>query len=201
MKKFISLFTCILILMFCSVIHATTTFTATLETDKSILKAGDEIEIALKLENFTENEKGINVLLGILDYDKSIFEKVEQEDITSIQYWEAPTFNTDNGKLLLDTYTFVSESHNAVKIKLKVKDNITETKTTEIKLKEIVASDGENDIEVEDAIVTLQVEKSTNSSSATNGSMDNKIVYMVIIILAIIILGSIIIVAFKRKNN
>ena len=201
MKKVISFITCILIMLFSSVIYATTSFTATLQSDKSNLKAGEEVEVVLKLENFTENENGVNVLLGVLDYDKSIFEKVEQEDITSIQYWEAPTLNPENGKLLLDTYTFVNESHNAVKIKLKVKENISETKTTEIKLTDIVASDGESDIVIDDSITTLQVEKSVVSVNAADGFKDNKIVYMVIIILAVLILGSILIVVVKKKKE
>lgn len=199
MKKIISFVTCILILLFTSVIYATTTFTATLQSDKSILKAGDEVNLVLKLENFTENENGINILLANINYDKSIFEKVEQKDISTIQYWEAPTFNPDKGKLILETYTFVNETHNVLKIKLKVKESISETKMTEVKLSGIVASDGESDIKVDDAIVSLEVEKSNEVVSDTEKATSYKAVYTILIIFAIIVLGSIIIVLIKKK--
>ena len=200
-KKIVSIFAGILLLIYSSTIYATTTFSAILECDKTSIKPGEEIEVAVKLENFTEGENGINVLLATLEYDKAIFEEVKDKDIIPVQYWESPIYNKDNGKLVLDTYTFVNESHNAIKIKLKVKENITDGQLAEIKLANIEASDGSTDISVASSVLILPVENSDNVVIAESNTTDNKIIYMVGIILAIIIIGAISIVIVKRRNK
>ncbi len=199
MKKFASVCIALIIVFITSAVYATTTFTAKLETDKSVIKAGEELEIVLKLENFTENEKGINVLIATLEYDKGIFEVVSENDISLVQFWNAPIYNSENGKIVMESNDFIDTSHNALKIKLKVKENIEENTTTEIKVKDISASDGEKDIYVEDAVAVIQVEKLTEEEIANNNTNDNKILIMTLAILGIVIVGSVCIVIVKKK--
>ena len=199
MKKFASVCIALIIVFITSAVYATTTFTAKLETDKSVIKAGEELEIVLKLENFTENEKGINVLIATLEYDKGIFEVVSENDISLVQFWNAPIYNSENGKIVMESNDFIDTSHNALKIKLKAKENIEENTTTEIKVKDISASDGETDIYVEDAVAVIQVEKLTEEENANNNTNDNKILIMTLAILGIVIVGSVCIVIVKKK--
>lgn len=199
MKKFTSLCIALIIVFITSAVYATTTFTAKLESDKSVVKAGEELEIVLKLENFTENEKGINVFLGTLDYDKNLFETVEEDDITVLRYWNSPMFNSQNGKVIVEANEFIDVPHNVLKIKLKAKENIEKNTTTEIKIKEISTSDGQTDIYVDDAVAVLQVEKVNAEDGNNKNTSDNKIMIMVLAILGIVIVGSICIVLVKKK--
>lgn len=196
MKKFASICIALIIVFIMSTVFATTTFTAKLESNKSVIKAGEEVEVVLKLEGFTENEKGINVLLGTIEYDKNIFEKLEDNNIELLQFWNSPMYNSENGKIILEANEFIDTSHNVLKIKLKVKENIGANTTTEVKVKEISASDGQTDIYVEDAAAAIQVEK-TNGGNII--SSDNKMVIAVLSILGIVIVGSICIVFVKKK--
>lgn len=198
MKKFASICISLIIVFIMSTVYATTTFTAKLESNKSVIKAGEEVEVVLKLEGFTENEKGINVLLGTIDYDKNIFEKLEENDIELLQYWNSPMYNSENGKIILEANEFIDTSHNVLKIKLKVKENIEANTTTEVKVKEISASDSQTDIYVEDAVTVIQVEK-TNGDNVNENSSDNKMLIAVLSILGIVIVGSICIVFVKKK--
>lgn len=199
MKKITSICLSLIIIFITSVAYATTTFTAKLESDKLTVKAGEEVEIVLKLEDFTENEKGTNVLLGTLEYDRNIFEKIEDEDIEILQYWNSPMYNSENGKLILEANEFINTPHNVLKIKFKVKDNIEENTSTEIRVKEISGSDSQVDILTDDAVAVLQVEKANLEDSTNENTADNKMMIVILSILGIIIVGSICIVIVKKK--
>ena len=199
MKKITSICVSLIIIFITSVAYATTTFTAKLESDKLTVKAGEEVEIVLKLEDFTENEKGTNVLLGTLEYDRNIFEKIEDEDIEILQYWNSPMYNSENGKLILEANEFINTPHNVLKIKFKVKDNIEENTSTEIRVKEISGSDSQVDILTDDAVAVLQVEKANLEDSTNENTSDNKMMIVILSILGIIIVGSICIVIVKKK--
>ena len=199
MKKITSICLSLIIIFITSVAYATTTFTAKLESNKLTVKAGEEVEIVLKLEDFTENEKGTNVLLGTLEYDRNIFEKIEDEDIEILQYWNSPMYNSENGKLILEANEFINTPHNVLKIKFKVKDNIEENTSTEIRVKEISGSDSQVDILTDDAVAVLQVEKANLEDSTNENTADNKMMIVILSILGIIIVGSICIVIVKKK--
>ena len=199
MKKITSICLSLIIIFITSVAYATTTFTAKLESNKLTVKAGEEVEIVLKLEDFTENEKGTNVLLGTLEYDRNIFEKIEDEDIEILQYWNSPMYNSENGKLILEANEFINTPHNVLKIKFKVKDNIEENTSTEIRVKEISGSDSQVDILTDDAVAVLQVEKANLEDSKNENTADNKMMIVILSILGIIIVGSICIVIVKKK--
>ena len=199
MKKITSICLSLIIIFITSVAYATTTFTAKLESDKLTVKAGEELEVVLKLEGFTENEKGTNVLLGTLEYDRNIFEKVEEDDIEILQYWNSPMYNSENGKLILEANEFINTPHNVLKIKFKVKDNIEENTSTEIRVKEISGSDSQVDILTDDAVAVLQVEKANLEDSKNENTADNKMMIVILSILGIIIVGSICIVIVKKK--
>ncbi len=52
MKKIISLLTAILISLCVSTVYATISFNATLEANKTTIKAGDEVELKIKTRQF-----------------------------------------------------------------------------------------------------------------------------------------------------
>lgn len=201
MKKFFSICIALIIVFITSTVFATTNFIVKLESNKSIIKSGEELEVVIKLDNFTENENGINVFLGTLEYDKNIFEEVQEDDIQTLEFWTAPVYNTENGKFIVDANSFVNTSHDALKIKLKVKENMNiDTTTTEIKLKDISASDGQNDIYPEEASISLEVEK-TNNIDEKQSISENKMIIIILVVLAVVIIVSICIVLVKKKSK
>ena len=199
MKKIISLCIILVILVMTSFVYATTTFVAKLECNKTTVKAGEELEIVLKLEDFTENENGINVILGTIEYDKNIFEKLDEDDIELLQYWVSPVYNAENGKIILEANEFVDTSHNVLKIKFNVKETMNDNMKTEIKVKDICASDGQTDIYVEDAVAVVHVQNHDSVYNLEDDTLNNKTLIAIFAILVIIIIGSICIVFVKKK--
>ena len=127
----------------------------------------------------------------MIDNEEDIIEKVINSEQLLPLYIEEVVSKESND--------FIDTSHNALKIKLKAKENIEENTTTEIKVKDISASDGETDIYVEDAVAVIQVEKLTEEENANNNTNDNKILIMTLAILGIVIVGSVCIVIVKKK--
>lgn len=191
MKKGITAILSLLICSVATVVLATTSFTARLESNVTTLEPGTEVELSLKLENFTEGEAGISVLLATIDYDRAVFEKITEKDLTLGSNWGSILYNEENGKLLLDSYVPVDTSHEAVKIKLKVREDMSSKGNMQIAIKEINASDGLKDIYTDDATITFEY----------NNIEANKLTILILSVLGIIILASVLIVAFKRKKN
>ncbi len=189
-----------IIVVLCSVVYATETFTMELQANKNTLKPGEELEIILSMGGFTEEGNGIGAVLANLEYDRTIFDRIEKENITVLKYWEEPTFNPENGSLLIDSYTFVNEPHEAVKIKLKVKDKIKETTTTEIKLTNIVGTDGDHDIEVADATTTVNIEKS-RLFFGSNSQDNSNLFYIIAGVAVLVILVGVIVIFVTKKSK
>ncbi len=193
---------CTIIITLGCVVYAEDTFSIKLQKNKETLKAGEELEVILEVNNFTEGSKGTSIIQANLEYDKKYFETVQSNDITVLNYWEGHTFNPEAGTILLDRYNPVNEPHEAVKIKLKVKDKIKETTTTEIKLTNIVGTDGDHDIEVADATTTVNIEKS-KLFFGSNSQDNNNLFYIIagVAILVILVGGIVIFVTKKSKGN
>ena len=108
-------------------------------------------------------------------------------------------YNRENCKLILEANEFINTPHNVLKIKLKVKDNIEENTSTEIRVKEISGSDSQVDILTDDAVAVLQVEKANLEDSKNENTADNKMMIVILSILGLIIVGSICSVIVKKK--
>lgn len=148
------LFTCIL----STTVKATT---IKMNADKTELKAGDEITIQVMLED-VDIPGGINVIQGKLEYDKKIFEKVENNDFIGKNNWSM-TYNDEDtaseGKwIILNLSKGQEENQELVECKLKVKDNARGKKNT-IKLTELETTDNENIINLEDSQIEVKIEK------------------------------------------
>lgn len=70
----------ILDLIMINTVFATTTVDTKLNSNVNELVKGDQVVVTLKLDDFKEVKKGINVYKATLEYDKNIFEDVIQSD-------------------------------------------------------------------------------------------------------------------------
>lgn len=167
MKKTLSIvLTVLLALCMCSTVFATdattsTTFNVALSTSAQKVEVGGEVEVTISLKNFTPGKTGVNTFYFVLDYDKAIFETLAGENFTAANGWGAVTFNPATGEGVTDNSTFMAEDHEAIKIKLKVKDDANIGNTT-ITVKNVESSDSVNDIHPADQSISLTIaEKST----------------------------------------
>lgn len=131
---------------------------ASVQSSKSEIKKTEEIVITLKLDEYQNIKNGINAYKATLEYDEDIFEEVLEKDFESKNNWEMLKYNKDTKELVAIKKAGSTVPEEVAEVKLKAKEEI-EPKTTEIKVKDIVTSDGKRDIEVEEAKVAVNVIK------------------------------------------
>lgn len=153
----------IIILMLGTVVKAESgnSFKTTLSSTKTSLKPGEEITVTVSVSDIQMGEKGINTLEGNLQYDKEIFEEVKSSNIQSQSNWTT-TYNDEsstlNGKFLAVNFSEgVKENTNIFSVKFKVKENITESKTTQINFKDITSNDGTDLINIGTKSVNIKI--------------------------------------------
>ena len=134
------------------------TIDAKLNTNVTELKANESVEITLSLDNFHDIKKGINAIIGTLEYDKSIFEEIVQSDFACQNNWEELKFNPQNGEIVAIRKVGTLVGENVVTITLKVKNNVASAKTL-IKVTNLTTSEGKKDIYLKDAEVALNIIK------------------------------------------
>lgn len=123
------------------------------------VKNGDTILITINVKNVTQ-ENGINVIQGKLEYDKNIFEKIENKDFEAKNNWSivynAENTNSEGKFILLNLSEGKKEDEELAELKLKVKENAKSTNTS-IKLTEVCTVDGENIVKVENSEKEIKI--------------------------------------------
>lgn len=122
------------------------------------LKSGQEVTITLKFDKYNQIFKGINAFKATLQYDEEIFEKVIQSNFTTENDWEELKYNGETKELVAIKKTGSKKQEDILKLKLKVKNEIEPGKT-DIKIAQIITSEGKEDLFMEDAIVELNIIK------------------------------------------
>lgn len=118
-----------------------------ISTEKQeIAKTQELVKIDITLEDYEGD--GILGYEGKLEYDKNIFETVT---ITALNDWDAINYDKTTNKFM-STTTVAKKGTKIAQITLKLKSNIT-AKTTEVAVKNLAFSDGDND-KTEEKIIT-----------------------------------------------
>ena len=135
-------------------------FTVTLKPSATVVEKGGTVEVIAALSNIDAGN-GINSLLATLEYDRNVFETITSDseshlskEITGIQGWDKLLYNQDKGKFVTDRDTFAKTDMDAIKITLKVKESAA-TGSTTITIKDISASNGQQDINAQNASCTV----------------------------------------------
>lgn len=141
-----------------------------LSEENEELSPGDEFEVNVNIHDFENIDRGLVALGGKLEYDTDVLERI---DITPINEWDiANGFNEENFKFVIDNGKFVVEDSSIFKIKFRVKEDVPETTTTSVKIKEIAASNTEMDIASEDAQIDLEITVEEIPDSITSDIYD-----------------------------
>ena len=129
-------------------------------TDKNVnlqeLEPGSEFEVSLNINNFSNIGTGLVSLMGQLEYNADILERIS---ITGQNGWklEDADINKENLKFITDRNNPVTEAGEMFRIKFKVKDTITQNTDTTIKVKGISASGGYGVITTNDAQADIKI--------------------------------------------
>ncbi len=137
-------------------LQASNSLKAVVQSSKNELKKAEEVVITLKLDEYQNIKNGINAYKATLDYDESIFEPVLEENFSCKNSWELLKYNKDTKELVAIKKAGSTVPEEVVQVTLRVKEEI-QPKTTNVKMKDIVTSDGKEDIRIDEANVTIDI--------------------------------------------
>ncbi len=120
------------------------------------LKGGEEVTVTLRFDEYQQIKNGINAYKATLEYDKQIFEEVTEKDFVCQNDWEELKYNKDTGEFVAIKKVGSNTPEDVVKLTLKANESVKAT-TTDIKIKDIVTSEGERDIQIAETKVTINV--------------------------------------------
>lgn len=157
MKKIvISIIGFIIIILIASSILASDNLTANISSTSTQVKEEQEVIISLKFESYQEIKKGLNAYKATIEYDKNIFEEIQSQDFICQNNWEQLKYNEETGEFIAIKKAGSKEPEEVVKITLKAKKGV-KAGTTDIKIKNIVTSQGEKDITLNETKVTINI--------------------------------------------
>lgn len=120
------------------------------------VKDEQELTITFRLDKYNEIDKGINAYKATLAYDKNIFEEVTEQNFTSQNDWEQLKYNKETGEFVAIKKSGSITPEDIVKIDLKAKSELKAGKT-EIKITDVVSSEGKADIQINEAKVEVDI--------------------------------------------
>lgn len=120
------------------------------------IKSGQILKVTLKLDQYVEDDFGINAYKAKLDYDKNIFEELSKDDFLCQNYWGNLQYNKVTGDFISIRSDNSKNLEDILVISFKVRNDV-DVGTTEIKLKDIVASGGREDLFINDKVVEVNV--------------------------------------------
>lgn len=137
-------------------VQASNSLKATIQSSKNELKKTEEVVVTLKLDEYKDIKDGINAYKATLYYDENIFEEVLEQNFVCKNDWEMLKYNKDTKEFVAIKKAGSKEPEEVASITLKVKEEI-EPKQTEIKIKNILTSDGKEDIHIDEARVAIDI--------------------------------------------
>lgn len=217
-RKIISLSLILIIVMtLVSNVYAVSKCKVDIALDKKEYNVNDEFTVDVVLSNI-QDEKGIIAIGGKLEYDKDSLELVK---IEAQGDWTKPSYNEANGKFATDRdNNYATKDETVFKVTFKVKEESKKVLT--ITLKDIVASNGKEDIKSDNASKDITIINSTepdkkpednnegnntgnkpgnnsnNSDSKFNGKIPQTGENNTIIIFIIIVLMAIVVTYFMK---
>ena len=140
MKKKLAIISLMLILVITSLVTTVnaSSFSATLTPNKTTVPESNEFVVTVRISNLDVGTTGINIFEGVLSYSTQVFETLSDNSIEGNNGWQ-PTYNKENGKLMLYKQGFLNEDADIVQITFKIKTGVT-GKSGDIKLTDIQAS-------------------------------------------------------------
>lgn len=126
-----------------------------LETNATELKKGEEVEASFSLKSNDGTDKEINAFKATLEYNENLFEEIGQDDFEVLGSWKEFVYNPKNKQFIMINKSGKIKDETVIKVKLRAKNDISSVKTA-IKVKDVVTSDGNDDIPLKDSEVQFE---------------------------------------------
>lgn len=137
-------------------IEANSEIKAILLSNQNNIEKGQEILITFGFNKDNEETEGINAYIAKLEYDDKIFEEVAGKDFRTLNNWSELRYNKNTKEFIAVKKDGSKSPEDVIQITLKAKSEI-KFKQTEIRIKDIIASDGKNDININDVNLKLNI--------------------------------------------
>ncbi|HBC2029586.1 TPA: hypothetical protein I9Z65_001471 [Clostridium perfringens] len=180
MSKIKVFIVCLLVLLigFTKVdVNALDSFNTKTTVSSHEVKKGDKVEVLFSFETGTNRNKGLNAFQATLDYDEKIFEEVNQSNFETLGSWQELLYNPVNGQFVAINKSGKLQREEIIKLTLTAKQNISDVKTS-IKIKDVIASNGKNDMKLNDSEVQIDIvsdkELSSGVDTSTNDTIQNE---------------------------
>ena len=138
-------------------------------SNKDGIQAGEVIEITVGLDNYSQIEKGINALKAILEYDKNLFQEVQQVDFSTLNSWEELYYNPSTQEFVAIKKQGSKSAEQVAKIIVQAKENVTAGQAV-IRIKDIAVSEGTKDLFTQSSQVLLNVQAQTVGEQGSQGN-------------------------------
>jgi hypothetical protein len=115
--------------------YASLDCTVSIETTKTVFSENEEFVASIKLSNI-QSERGVIAFGATLEYDKDSLTIVKMEGKNG---WSTPSYNEENGKLVMDRSNVTNNDEIIFEITFRVKEDSKQN--TNITLKDISVSD------------------------------------------------------------
>ena len=158
----------------------------------NITKEENKNEITLTL-NFDSLDEKINVIKGKITYNKDDFE-LKENDLTAQNNWTNLKYNEATGEFIIINNEKTNDLNKFLKITLTSKKNIF---NSEVKIENLLASDGNKDIEINGNNIILEKEEIKVPDTLARNGLREALPYIIIEIL----LALTIIIAVKKKKS
>ncbi|MFG6318622.1 MAG: hypothetical protein K1W33_01990 [Clostridia bacterium] len=158
----------VLVAMSLATTVSASSFTATITPNRTTVDESNEVVVTIRVSNLDVGTTGINTFEGVLSYSTQIFETINADSIEGNNGWQ-PTYNQDNGKIMLYKQGFLNEDADIVQITFKTKTNVT-GKSGDIKLSDIKASNTGEKIEASTISTKITVGKNSEGENMANTS-------------------------------
>lgn len=118
-------------------------------------------------DDTTKDTRGVDVIVATIDYDKDIFEELTADNFKGLNEWGEVSYNPENNKFCLSSKTYNTDP--IVEITFKVKEDIkaemeAECIQTQVAVRYIEASDGENDLFLSDVSMPISIINNSKES-------------------------------------
>lgn len=170
MKKITLIFN-ILAIISINLISYATNQQIEINTDKNNIENGQEIEISIKIPS---QENSIYTYSGEIQYDKEIFETIDNSNFTTSNSWENLQYNQENGQFII-TNKGSKGNEEILKIKLKSKSN-QQNKNTKINIKNLkTVNEAQNEeiISLENQTIDINIKNSQNDNKQPDKEDEN----------------------------
>ena len=165
-KRILIILITVLLMMF-SVLGATVNAVTVIpKSEQDKYKAGDTVKVIVALDDVDNEIYGVS---GVIEYDTNVFEEVVADEkgntnsIKALSEEGEVRYNEANKMFLMLTTTPITEGKDIIEVDLKVKEGVS-AEEANIEIKNVVASDAQDDIEIEGVTKKIKIEKVSNAT-------------------------------------